>query len=186
METKPKRGVTQFYYNGVLVYFWKIVSYNSYHVCFDAKCTDAGEVVEIECLLPVNKGRQLIKSNSNPKPTTDKKELKDFFVSLKIPMRCENCNFPLFATNDFARRCVSAHILPKSLFPSIATNADNIIFLGSSLFSRCNCHNRFDEIGAKERSQMNIYDKVVSRYETLKESLTEAEIVKANKYLNIT
>lgn len=128
---------------------------------------------------------------SKPKVLTDeekqfKADKNDFFskVAETMPFNCMNCNRPLYAFNKFAKRCVSAHILPKAHFESIATNEDNILFLGSDLILGCGCHDFYDASMAK-RTSMKIYPLVLERFETLKNYLTQAEIVEAEKYLNI-
>jgi hypothetical protein len=132
-----------------------------------------------------------IKRTVNPgaEKINEKAKLNEFYLQLSydMPFNCQECGKPLYAYNTFAKRSVSAHILPKSLFPSIATNPDNIIFLGAGFLTICWCHDNYDNLGAKERSEMKIYPLVIERYQTkLKHLLTPAEQVKAEKYLGLT
>jgi hypothetical protein len=175
---------------GETVYLDRIQNATTYFVCDSSALSldDNYFPIEKSKLKEVNKIGKSI--STIPKPLTaekktEKQELNEFFASLKVPYNCMECNKPLYAFNPFAKRCVSAHILPKSIFKSIATNPDNIIFLGSSLLGVCEHHNFYDQ-GIKERTGMKIFPLVLERYEKLKEFLTEAEIVQSDKYLGIS
>jgi hypothetical protein len=112
-----------------------------------------------------------------------KKELNVFFASqtLVMPFLCDNCKQPLHAFTAFEKRCCIAHILEKKKFTTVAVHPQNKLFL----CAKGGCHHKYDNSTAKERSEMNIYPLAVERYNNFKELLTEAEIVKAEKYLNI-
>lgn len=126
-----------------------------------------------------------------PKPATEKQksdqsDLNTFFDGLKVPFNCQSCRRPLYAFNKKARRGVSCHLLPKSVFKSIATNADNIVFMGCDVFgSSCDCHSIFDR-SVDKRKKMPIYELALKRYELLKPHLTVKEIQLADEYLGIT
>lgn len=116
-----------------------------------------------------------------------KKDLNTFFdvQALKIPFHCMNCGKPLYASNKFAKRCITCHILPKADFKSIATDPNNIVFMGVGILGGCDCHSIFDNCGAENRSKMKIYDLVLKRFELLKLKLTTKELIKACTYLNL-
>lgn len=118
------------------------------------------------------------------KPLKQKDEYKGFFESLTIPERCEECNQVLLAFNNFGRRCVSAHILPKSTFKSVAKHPDNILFLGSGILGGCRCHDTYDSC-IENRKSMRVYETALSRLEGFKHLLTDKEIVMAEKYLGL-
>lgn len=116
-----------------------------------------------------------------------KKELDIFYESQDIPDRCENCNRKLKAFNKFAKRSVTAHILPKAEedFPEVATHPDNIMFLGSSLFSDCNCHNLWDGLDAAQRKKMRIYPVALERVKHFIDLIPEDKLNKVYKYLGV-
>lgn len=127
-------------------------------------------------------------SKYQPKKVKPVDEYKDFFNSLvdKIPFNCQSCRRPLYAFTKAAKRATSAHILPKSTFPSIAKNPDNIVFLGCAVFgSSCSCHETYDST-VERRVKMPIYETVLKRFELLKPHLSAKEIIAAEEYLGIT
>lgn len=111
-------------------------------------------------------------------------EYKEFFESLTIPERCEECNQVLLAFNNFGRRCVSAHILNKASFKSVAKHPDNILYLGASILGACSCHNFYDSC-IENRKSMRVYKVALARLESFKHLLTDKELVMAEKYLGI-
>lgn len=127
--------------------------------------------------------------NSTPKPkSNDEKEKSDkltqFFESLTIPNACHECDKQLIAFTPYGRRSVSAHVLPKSKFESIAMNPDNILFLGAGYLGGCNCHDIYDSC-VDSRKSMKVYHIALKRYETMLPLLTDKEINEANKYLGL-
>jgi hypothetical protein len=117
-----------------------------------------------------------------------KKELNVFFASqtLVMPYLCDNCNQLLKAFNTFERRACIAHIIPKSGkqavgFPTVATHPQNKLFL----CAKGGCHNSWDNKGAEDRAGMNCYQLAIERFNQFKHLLTESELQKAYKYLNI-
>lgn len=110
-----------------------------------------------------------------------------FFLKqvLKMPRQCENCNAelgrPMFQTD---KREFVAHILPKKKnfggFPSVATNEDNVMFLGT----RCGCHPDWDSNGDK-RKAMVCYPMAIERFNKFKHLLTPKELQAAYTYLKI-
>ena len=74
--------------------------------------------------------------------------------------------------SDF--RSATAHIFPKSLFPSIADNEWNYLVLGA----RCGCHNRSHTMATF--SQMSIFPVAVQRYLKFGHLITEN-----HKYLDL-
>lgn len=116
-----------------------------------------------------------------------KHELNYFFdqQANQVPERCENCNRLLMAYSTWAKRGVTAHILPKSLFLEVATNPNNIMFLGTGLFSDCNCHTNYDNNDAAYRKKMPCYKLALKRYEAFVNELSEPQQIKAEKYLGL-
>lgn len=120
--------------------------------------------------------------------TNEEKEAKNglnaFFDSLVVPERCQECGDRLMAFNKFAKRSCCAHLLPKFKFESIATNELNILFMGADFLGGCSCHDCWDK-SVSNRKKMEVYPLALQRYELLKEFLTNAEIVSADKYLGL-
>ncbi|MDB5288559.1 MAG: hypothetical protein JWR05_3508 [Mucilaginibacter sp.] len=127
-----------------------------------------------------------IKSKLNCAKPGDK-DLNIFYDQMAeiMPFHCQNCGKPLYAGNKFFKRCVSAHILPKSKFETIATNPDNILFLGWGIIGVCYCHDNYDNKGASDRAAMPCYPLVLERFELLKPHIPENQLNEAMKYLNI-
>ena len=184
-KPKDKRGkVFKVKETGNEVYLWKVREDGCYLCSLEKNC----ELIEFwpDDLIEAKTFGKPIKS----KPVTEAKKSKksaldEFFdrVALKIPFNCENCSRPLYATTKFFKRCVSCHLLPKSDFPSIATNEDNIVFMGVSLLGICNCHSTHDEKGAEYRSKMPIYHTALERLPKLLPHLTDKERMKVYTYL---
>lgn len=80
---------------------------------------------------------------------------------------CEECGTKL-------RGHVSevAHILPKNLFKSVATNDDNVIYL-CGMYSANECHNKFDDSKLKVFQNMLVFDKISCIFAKLEEVITE-------------
>ena len=71
-------------------------------------------------------------------------------------------------------RSATAHIFPKSLFPSIASNEYNYLVLGS----RCGCHNLSHRLDTF--SQMKVFPTAVNRFLKFGHLITEK-----HKYLTL-
>lgn len=191
VSAKLKRG-QQFIYNGQTVYIELEKSFGNVLVCDneERRLEDTYFEVKRSELEPMNKARTSIQAK--PKVLTksekvSKDGLNEFFdrIALKIPFNCQECRRPLYAMNKFARRSVSCHILPKSQFPSIATNEDNILFMGADLLGICRCHDTFDS-NIESRIRMKIYPIALKQFTKFRHLLTDKELIKACKYLNIT
>jgi hypothetical protein len=115
----------------------------------------------------------------------NKSDLDKWYESQDVPERCENCNQKLNAFNKWAKRCVTAHIVPKSLFPEVATHPANRAFMGVALFGDCSCHNTFDHLDADTRKQMPIYPKIVERVKEFIHLIPENKLPKLEKYLGL-
>lgn len=123
--------------------------------------------------------------------TTDEKRVKAdlnvFYCEAlnELPDNCQECNEPLGCLSAWDARCCTAHILEKNekAFPSIACHPANKMFLGKK---NCCCHDRYDKNGAEFRSSMKIYPTIIlPAFEILKLELSEHDIIRAKKYLNI-
>lgn len=110
-------------------------------------------------------------------------ELNVYFASqvISIPHNCENCHQPLHATSKTIQRCVTAHILPKSKFESVATHPQNRMFLG--VF--CGCHSKWDDKGTEDRKKMPCYNIALDRLQEFSTHLTAPEQVSAEEYLGL-
>lgn len=136
--------------------------------------------------LQLKPGKPTLKVVKSTENSSEKKDLNAFYDSLKIPFNCQNCRQPLYAFNKRAKRAVSCHIFPKSKFISIATDPDNIVFMGCDFVgSSCDHHTIWD-YSVDNRKKMPIYDLAIKRYsESLKFRMTEKEIVMAEDYLGL-
>lgn len=190
---KPKRGKEfTIKETGETVYLERIKSAVTYFVCDSPNSPLQGNYFDIHVSTLSENKKVVTGLNSKPKlltakEKTEKQIMNEFFamVALRMPYNCEECGKPLYAYNQFAKRCVSGHILPKAYFPSVATKPDNIIFLGASILGVCECHNHYDEKGSEYRSKMKIYKTVLERFEILKLFLSDKELVSAYSYLNL-
>lgn len=117
----------------------------------------------------------------------EKIALNVFFAeqALLVPKLCENCKQELRAYDLSKKRFVTAHILPKATFPSVATHPLNRMFLGVSLFSECSCHGSWDNGNAQDRQKMYCFVIALTRIQDFIYNLTPHEFVKAEKYLGI-
>jgi|ERR1700761_5593607 len=192
--SKPKRGAEFIdLIHNTPVWLYRIKDDNKYIVCneksfgiesnfFEANPSDLRLAVKLRSAI----------ATSSKKLTAEEKKVKDdlneFYrlAAFDAPLYCQECGEPLDCYNEWDLRCCTAHILPKSKnnsgFPSIACHPINKLFLGKK---NCYCHDQYDQKGAEFRSKMKIYPVVLAAYEILKEELTEPDIVRANKYLNI-
>ena len=191
---KPKRGHSFIIKEtGETVYLERIKSNTVYFVCDTAGLPLHGNYfdVKVEILAENKKSLKSLIIGSKPetvKQKTDRQILNEFFtnVALTMPFNCMECGKPLYAYNQFAKRCVSAHILPKAEFESVKTNPDNIFFLGADLLGICSCHDDWDRKGADHRANMAVYQIALERFETsLKHKLTGHELIRAYTYLNL-
>lgn len=175
------------------VWLYRIIDPKTYLVSTDPEFKNSDDMYHVNTgdMRALYKQRSQTIANKVKVPTTAQNEAKNsinqFFdkMALKIPFNCENCGKPLYANNKFAKRCITAHILPKSEFPSISTNENNIIYLGCDLLGICDCHDRWDKQGSANRVTMKVYDKALANFEFLKPHLTDHELVKAYTYLNL-
>lgn len=86
---------------------------------------------------------------------------------------CENCGYDLRRSRSGKN---VAHILPKRIFKSVASNPKNIMFLCST-FDRndgqTGCHEHFDSSWSKAKS-MDIWPKAVERVAEIRSEVKEA------------
>lgn len=190
VSAKLKRGV-QMFYNGQPVWIELEQQFGNVLVCDneERELTDNYFSVKRSELEAINKPHTTIKSK--PKTLTksekvSKDTMNEFFdkMATKIPFNCMNCMKPLYAHNKFAKRSVCAHIIEKSKFPFVADLEENILFLGSDLLGICDCHDSWDR-NIETRIKMKVYPLALKRFELFKHLLTDKELNKAAKYLNI-
>jgi len=84
---------------------------------------------------------------------------------------CWECG-DFISKNDY--RAATAHIFPKSIFESVASNKWNFLVLGA----RCGCHDKSHRLDTF--SQMKVFPTAVNRYIKFGELITEK-----HKYLNL-
>ena len=193
-NNRPKRGA-KFYHTDLKCDLWlyRIISHDTYLMCDTPTFDAATGIFEPYPVSVLKSAKNAFKSNiKNSAPSEEKKQEKkersDFYtnMALKMPFLCDNCNKPLNAFNKFAKRAVTAHILPKHEFPELATDKDNIFFLGWQMLGVCSCHDDYDRKGAENRTKMKVYDLAVSRFNnSLKDKLSGKQLIKAYTYLNI-
>jgi hypothetical protein len=103
----------------------------------------------------------------------NKEILWDWFKERRKEMKgkCSHCGNPSSKKDDEKFHFSIAHILPKSLFPSIATHPDNWIelcFWGNS------CHTNFDN-SAIDLIDMNCFDEIIEKFIRLYPSIIPEE-----------
>lgn len=155
---------------------------------YDAEKIDIVRVEDLKGVVRVGKGIIAKPKKLTLQENGFKDDLNDFFilVSQDMPFNCQCCGKPLYALKTFAKRCVTAHILPKAEFPSLATNIYNIFFLGAGIIGVCFCHDTWDGKGAKHRTTMACYPLAIYNFNNyLKQELNERDYIKACKYLDI-
>lgn len=81
---------------------------------------------------------------------------------------CWNCNADLSRlSRDEMFSCV-AHVLPKSIFPSVAMHHHNYMILGRY----CNCHGQYDS-SWENASKMPIFKEAVDRFIIMEPDISE-------------
>lgn len=78
-------------------------------------------------------------------------------------VKCENCKNPVKAS-----RTSNAHILPKSIFKSVATNIHNHMYLCFI------CHNKFDK-SWEDAQSMSVFSLAIKRFNKFKDEITERD-----------
>lgn len=84
---------------------------------------------------------------------------------------CWECG-DFISNNDY--RAATAHIFPKSIFESVASNKWNFLVLGA----RCGCHDKSHRLDTF--SQMKVFPTAINRYMKFGELITEK-----HKYLSL-
>ena len=99
--------------------------------------------------------------------------LKEFYDRNKHKARvCENCGKKLIG-----HVCELAHILPKTLFKSVATEDDNLIFLCCGFLSGSNCHDEYDSTWTKAKT-MPVWKIAIARFKLIEPKITETKYKK--------
>ena len=124
----------------------------------------------------LNKVEEVLESEPNFKTAIQaKKEMDDFWkyaesVIDKKPY-CWECG-DFISKNDY--RAATAHIFPKSIFESVASNKWNFLVLGA----RCGCHDKSHRLDLF--SQMKVFSTAINRYTKFGDLITET-----HKYKNL-
>ncbi len=98
---------------------------------------------------------------AQPEKENDKKELDKWFDDIEQAFflngaYCHECG--AYISKKYAR-AATAHIIPKSIFKSVATHPNNFLILGAG----CGCHHKWDNGGMTE---MNVFERAVNRFAT--------------------
>lgn len=81
---------------------------------------------------------------------------------------CENCGRPLHGNVSEV-----AHIIPKNIFKSVATNSYNCLYLCSNLiYGSDGCHDKYDSSWTAAKS-MKVWPLAVQRFEKFEQLITE-------------
>jgi len=185
MNPRPKRG-KEYIFEGETWYLNNIRPDGLYCLCNKRSMLPVDTYTTIDPKLIVEPKNHLKRNVSKTvERLNNKSDLDKWYESQDVPERCENCNQKLNAFNKWAKRCVTAHIVPKSLFPEVATHPSNRAFMGVALFSDCSCHNTFDHLDADTRKQMPIYPKIVERVKLFIHLIPENKLNRLKKYLGL-
>lgn len=84
---------------------------------------------------------------------------------------CAHCGSPSCRDNDMLYRFSICHILPKSLFPSVADHPDNWIEL---CYWSPSCHDNFDN-GTLDLIDMHCFDTIIERFLKMYPAIAPAE-----------
>lgn len=93
-------------------------------------------------------------------------------TSIRADPYCWECR--TYIPESFYRHA-SAHIIPKSIFPSVAIHPLNFIILGAS----CGCHSKYDS-SIENACKMRIWKIATGRF-----LLFENKIIETHKYLDL-
>lgn len=124
----------------------------------------------------VNKADDVLENEPEFKTAIEAKKEMDAFwkyaesVIAKSPY-CWECQ-DFISKNDY--RAATAHIFPKSIFESVASNKWNFLVLGA----RCGCHDKSHRLDTF--SQMKVFPTAINRYMKFGELITEK-----HKYLSL-
>lgn len=124
-----------------------------------------------------NTPRKEIKFKSFPSKMFKKKKVNytDFFDRAIKEMQknpfCENCGGRI--NINYLPHHNIAHIFPKQRFKSIATHADNRMFLCASKDGLKSCHEQFDS-GYSTMVGMPVFEIAVKRFEKFKNEIKES------------
>lgn len=191
-NTRPKRKHEFIIIEtGQQVYLDRIQNANIYFVCDSPALSLDDNYFPIDVSLLKEATQKRTGISAKPKALTEanksfKKELNIFFASqlLECPDKCEECEASFYGYTQEQLRGLIAHILPKNEkhgFPDVAIHPLNRMFLGT----KCGHHARWDNLGAKERKEMKVYKVAIERFNQFKSLLSEADLIRANKYLNL-
>lgn len=190
-SSKLKMG-TEVLYNGKTYFVEREKSFQNILICDSPERLPSDEYIEVKKselirVKPVHAGINSKVKTLTPEEKKVKADLNVYFASqsLVFPSKCEECGVTLDAYNSWERRCMTAHILEKNkdAFPEVGSHPANKIFLG---VKNCSCHVRYDQRGAKFRSEMKCYTVIIERFNQFKHLVPEEKLQKAYDYLNIT
>lgn len=141
-----------------------------------------GEVIQQSCCKSCMGKQSVVKMAKTSRKNEIKKQLNVYFASqaLVFPARCENCGEYLDQSEKRSQTC---HILPKSIFKTVATHPANKIFM--CCFSGCYGHAKFDDGDSKTRMSMPVYSLAVERFKSFENDLYLKDKIRAYKYLGL-
>lgn len=108
--------------------------------------------------------------------TKRKEERKDLPIYFEYHIsrikRCENCGN--YIPNPGVKNV--AHILPKSIFKSVNSHLDNVLYLCTIFDGDNACHETFDKSWESAKS-MPVWDLAISRYLKFRQFVTEKSFI---------
>lgn len=186
VSAKLKRSTNPYTHKGETVYIYRDRENGTVAVSYDNKFDSIFDVLK-EDIKPFRKSG-LIKSKVKVLTTEEllfKAELNAFYDNQAnvAPAKCENCGafFDLHTARDY--RNITCHILPKGLFPEVATHPFNTVFMCCS--SGCYGHGNYDNKGAEDRKSMPVYPLALSRFLEFKHLLSDDRLINACEYMGI-
>ena len=130
--------------------------------------------------------RKLASEDNNQEMIGDKvqqAEMQLFWLTaekeLELKPFCQECGATIpkkiiRGSTSGGYRAATAHIFPKSLFPSVAANINNRLFLGAT----CGCHNK--TVRLDQFVEMKVWPLAVEKFKLFEHLITEK-----HKYLDI-
>lgn len=108
----------------------------------------------------------------------EKKERSLFFVNAlkNAPAKCENCGCELSSSMIINERTIVAHILPKSIFKSVATEPEN------RWYGCSNCHHSMDNKGTEYVQAMPIFKVLQDRVKMFYSQIAASELRRVPSY----
>lgn len=110
---------------------------------------------------------------AKPKEKDNKQNLEQWFLDgdKQATGKCRHCGGRTCKGDPLFYKHSQAHILPKRLFPSVATHPLNRVEL---CFWENNCHGNFDN-GTLDLMDMNCFDEIIEKFIAIYTEIAPAE-----------